>query len=468
MGKEVKSVAVKDRINKYDQQMKRKLVELGQSNKEYRHILQYLEGEIKQSTTMCKFDYSLMCFKNDGVYQLNKAIEEIYGVSQSKSESTPSGDDAKIQTVDIQLADGTRLKVPYGKIDLPEAGKGANIDINYSNSNNTLIIQGCCEYRFSSMIDDIVERTQILLNSNSIYKNQAIELSDNCVPKIMDLSDIDKEFMVLSSRTEYDLQPLNSRLLHPDRCIEKGISLKYGCLMEGPYGTGKTLLAFKLAKNAIDNGWVFMYLKSPELLAQTLRLAKTLDKNGHGVVIFVEDIDQVTRGNRDTAMQDILNTLDGGDTKQMNVISLFTTNHIELIEPTFLRGKRIGSIISLGFLDAVTAEKFVNETFSKDGYVVDKEGIDEVYKLIEKSDIAPAFMAEITESVKSHMILTDENIVKAEYLRNSVKSYLHQVVLSRKKDMSETDESKLAASMRSIITSELKPIMERVDQYFQD
>lgn len=66
------------------------------------------------------------------------------------------------------------------------------------------------------------------------------------------------------------------------------------------------------------------------------------------------------------------------------------------------------------------------------------------------------------------MILTDENTVKAEYLRNSVKSYLHQGVLSRKKDMSETDESKLAASMRSIITSELKPIMERVDQYFQD
>ena len=58
-------------------------------------------------------------------------------------------------------------------------------------------------------------------------------------------------------------------------------------------------------------------------------------------------------------MQDILNTLDGGDTKQMNVISLFTTNHIELIEPTFLRGKRIGSIISLGFLDAKTAKKFV-------------------------------------------------------------------------------------------------------------
>ena len=60
---------------------------------------------------MCTFDYSILCFKNDGVYQLNKAIEEIYGVSKGKTESTPSGEDTKIQTVDVQLADGTRLKV---------------------------------------------------------------------------------------------------------------------------------------------------------------------------------------------------------------------------------------------------------------------------------------------------------------------------------------------------------------------
>jgi ATP-dependent 26S proteasome regulatory subunit len=121
--------------------------------------------------------------------------------------------------------------------------------------------------------------------------------------------------------------------------------------------TGKTLLAFKLAKEAIGNGWSFIYLKSPELLAETLRMCKTLDQNGHGIIVFTEDVDQVTRGNRDGALQDILNTLDGGDTKDMNVIALFTTNHIELIEPTFLRGKRIGSIISMPMLNAATAKK---------------------------------------------------------------------------------------------------------------
>jgi len=288
----------------------------------------------------------------------------------------------------------------------------------------------------------------------------------------MNLSEIDKEFMVLSEQTEYELQPLRSRLLHPAKCVEKGISLKYGCLMEGPYGTGKTLLAFKLAKDAIDNGWVFIYLKDPALLAQTLRLSKVIDKNGNGVVVFVEDIDQVTRGNRDTAMQDILNTLDGGDTKQMNVISLFTTNHIELIEPTFLRGKRIGSIISLGFLDSKTAKKFVDFTFKKDGYTINDEGMEEVYATIEKSNIAPAFMAEITESVKSNMIITDDNVLKSSYLKNSVNSYLRQVELSRKKDMSETEDMKLSSSLKAVVTNDvmlkLQPFIEKVTNYIEE
>lgn len=224
---------VQQRINKYEDLQKNKLVQLGQSKKSYRDILSYLEGEIKQSTQMSKFKYEILCFKNDGVYQLNKAIEEIYGVSQSKTDSTPSGGQESMETVDIQLSDGSRCKVPYGTISLPDAGEGAHIKIQYSPVNNLLYITGCCEFRFSSMIDDIVERTKELLTTQSIYKNQAIELNDDYTPKILNLSDIDSEFMVLSEETEYDLQPLQSRLLHPEKCIAKGISLKYGCLMEG-------------------------------------------------------------------------------------------------------------------------------------------------------------------------------------------------------------------------------------------
>ncbi len=215
--------------------------------------------------------------------------------------------------------------------------------------------------------------------------------------------------------------------------------------------TGKTLLAFKKAKEAIENGWIFIYLKDPTLLSKVLRLAKVIDKNGKGVLIFVEDIDQVTRGSRNAALQDILNTLDGGDTKDMNVITIFTTNHLELIEPTFLRGKRIGSIISLGFLNKKTAKEFIETAFLKDNYVIEYEGLDPVLDLIAESDIAPAFMAEIVETIKSNLILTDENVVKPEYIRSSVLSYLRQVQLSRKKDTTETVENKFYNAYLNLI-----------------
>ena len=147
----------------------------------------------------------------------------------------------------------------------------------------------------------------------------------------------------------------------------------------------------------------------------------------------------------------ILNTLDGGDTKDMNVITIFTTNHLELIEPTFLRGKRIGSIISLGFLNKKTAKEFMETAFLKDNYVIEYEGLDPVLDLIAESDIAPAFMAEIVETIKSNLILTDENVVKPEYIRSSVLSYLRQVQLSRKKDTTETVENKFYNAYLNLI-----------------
>lgn len=209
-------------------------------------------------------------------------------------------------------------------------------------------------------------------------------------------------------------------------------------------------MAFKeIAAKAIKNNWTFIYLKDPSLLARTLKLSKTLDKNGNGVVVFVEDIDQVTKGNRDAAMQDILNTLDGGDTKQMNVIAVFTTNHIEQIEPTFLRGKRIGSIISLGYLDAPTAKLFLQTTFAEN-YTLEEEGLDELCNYIASKNIAPAFMAEITESVKTNMVFEDTNDIKLEYIRLSVENYLRQVNLSQTKDLTETPQVKLANAFTEV------------------
>ena len=161
-------------------------------------------------------------------------------------------------------------------------------------------------------------------------------------------------------------------------------------------------------------------------------------------------------------MQDILNTLDGGDTKQMNVIALFTTNHLDQIEPTFLRGKRIGSIVSMGYLDAATAKLFLQETFSEK-YNLEEEGLDEICEYIASKNIAPAFMAEITESVKTNMVFEDHNEIKIEYIKSSVDNYIRQVNLSQTKDLSETPQLKLANALTEVLFNS-----EKADKFKTD
>lgn len=465
------SSAIKARTRSFEDEQKQKIVKVCQSDMKYADTLAYIENEIAQSKKMSNFRYQIRCWRSDGAYQLNRAITEIFGVAKAAANQQPSGGESPIETLDVVLADGTRTKVPYGTISMEELGEDSQITIAYDTKKHLLDVKGTCMYKFQSLIDDIIARTKELLSTDSIYKNQVLEISDINEPQILKLDGIEDQLMILSDKTEFELQPLRSRILHPDKCIAKGIPLKYGTLLEGKYGTGKTLLAFKLALDAIKNNWAFIYLKDPKALAETLRMCKVIDKSGHGVVVFVEDIDQVTRGERDAQLQDILNTLDGGDTKDLNVITLFTTNHIELIEPTFLRGKRIGSIITMDCLDAKTAEKFVQASFPESEYTLEGD-FAPVYKYIAQADIAPAFMAEIVEATKSKLIFLESSVVKPMHIQSSVESYQRQVQLAQKKDMSETPEERLVKALREVLgvteLSKIEPILRMMEHNWDE
>lgn len=447
------SAVIQEKAHSFEEEQKAKIISVCSSKMKYADVLNFIENEIEQSKRMSTFRYRLRCWRSDGAYQLNRAITEVFGVAKAKQDSQPSGGESPIETLDIVLADGSRTKVPYGTIDMSDLGEGSSISISYDGERHQLEVKGKCQYRFQSLMDDIITRTKELLATDSIYKNQILEITDINEPKIMKLDGIEKQLMVLSQKTEFELQPLRSRIFYPEKCLQKGIPLKYGCLLEGKYGTGKTLYAFKLAKDAVAHNWAFIYLKNPEILAEVLRMCQVIDRSGYGVVVFVEDIDQVTRGSRDAKLQDILNTLDGGDTKDLNVITLFTTNHIELIEPTFLRGKRIGSVITMDCLDAETAEKFIKASFTKEeGYVLDGD-FTEVYKYIESAGIAPAFMAEIVESTKSKLIFIDDNKVTPFHIKTSVESYQRQVALAQKKDVTETPSERLVKALRETLST---------------
>lgn len=231
--------ALKKKINSFEEQQKERIINACKSSMKYAEVLKFIKNEIEQSEKDITIDYTIRCWKADGAYQFNKAVEEIFGVSVAKEDKSPSGNNT-ITTIDVVLADGTRKKVPFGDIALEELGEGSHIEMNYDSDEHELYITGKCKFKYQSLIDDIIERTKEFLSKESIYKRQALEISDiDEEPKILNLNGIDSQLMVLSKKTEYELQPLKSRILFPEKCRQKGIPLKYGCLLEGKYGTGK-------------------------------------------------------------------------------------------------------------------------------------------------------------------------------------------------------------------------------------
>jgi transitional endoplasmic reticulum ATPase len=64
-------------------------------------------------------------------------------------------------------------------------------------------------------------------------------------------------------------------------------------------------------------------------------------------VLFCEDIDRVTDGERDAEVDDILNIIDGIDSKSSHLIIVLTTNKLGSIEPAMLRPGRLDAVINV-------------------------------------------------------------------------------------------------------------------------
>lgn len=236
---------IRNKNNKWEQEQKKKFAKMCESDASYSDIMEFVINEDEQNHKMSRINHRIRCFKADGAYQLHQAIEAVFGTVTAQGEKGMSSD-GSVTTIPIELADGTKIKVPFGDISLEGLGEGSCISINYDEKRHELVVTGKCQVRYQSLIDDIILATMEGLETNSIFKGQALEIADINDPKIMDLSSMDKQLMVLSRKTEYDLRPIYARINSPQRCIDKGIPLKFGALLEGSYGTGKLHLAMQL------------------------------------------------------------------------------------------------------------------------------------------------------------------------------------------------------------------------------
>ena len=165
---------------------------------------------------------------------------------------------------------------------------------------------------------------------------------------------------------------------------ENNLPNHFGILLHGAAGGGKSSLAQAIADYAhaqlyVMNGDQIRYL--PRILAREV-CQRPMTPDIYRVLL-IEDIDSgvfsLNRDNwkpdksksTDTAVMDILsnvgiatilNSIDGFGSPT-NIIYIFTTNHIEMLDPALIRPGRCDIVMELGYVCAETLTQFLKKHF---------------------------------------------------------------------------------------------------------
>jgi len=304
-------------------------------------------------------------FPLEGALALAKALARTFGFTSNVP--TPSFFGERPPTmVGVEVAVGRTEQVPLGRIEVP-AWEGGYVQTGFETKDGRLIFSfsGEVRQRFKDQVRELAQLTRKIVREESIYRGQAIrvkfpddveESSPSDCPTFIDVAGVREEELIFGAEVRRAVNTsLFTPIEHTERCRRFKIPLKRGVLLEGPYGTGKTLTAYVSAKKAVENGWTFIYLSSVSELETAIHFAK----NYQPALIFAEDIDRVMDGERDEDMDKILNTIDGVDTKDMELIVCLTTNHVDHIEPAMMRPGRLDAVITVHPPDAKAAIELV-------------------------------------------------------------------------------------------------------------
>lgn len=416
----------------------------------YKDAREWLIRQEQAEESVIRVHTNVQCFPFDGMISLARAMEETYGYIEAEMQGF-FGPQPPVH-VKVQKADGTYANAILGMIRCPK-WEGGYIEAKIDGASVNL--RGEIKKKFEGEINAILDLTKHYINTTSIYRGQAIFMDlgwmdgerdfdvVNDSPKFIKVSDAK---LILNPVVETELNTSAFMLIERTQaCRANGISLKHGILLQGTFGTGKTMTAKATAKKAVENGWTFIYLRRAEDLSNGLRLAKMYAP----AVVFAEDIDTAVN-ERNADMNTILNTLDGIDTKDTPVITMLTTNNVESIDQSFLRAGRIDTVIHYTPPDGPTAARFVREIGS--GLL----GADVDFAAVGNAlnGLVAAFIAEALSKAKRYAIYRTGNsditgqITTEDLLRAAAVVQLHAAMMKPKKF---TEEENVVNSLRTVL-----------------
>lgn len=339
----------------------------------------------------------------DGAAAFQRALYRVFGTSGlGKATQTMFG---KIppRLVSVQVGPNETLQVPWGEVKLPtlnaEFYLGSDVDEEYG---VLFVIQVTAPRKYRARIEALFDVVQNELEERSIYRGKAFNGAET--PEFLDLSWVHENKIVYSEDT---LAQLNanvwSLIEYTEEMRALGMPMKRAVLLEGPFGTGKTLAGALTAKKAQANGWTFILARpGKDDLFEVLNTAKLYAP----AVVQFEDVDVVARGGSDEQIAQLLDALDGIGNKGNGVVALFTTNYVDKIQKAVMRPGRIDSIIHIGKLDRPGVEKLIKSVV--DNRILGDVDYDVIYSHV--TDFLPAFVKEAVDRAVRYSLSRNKGV----------------------------------------------------------
>jgi transitional endoplasmic reticulum ATPase len=359
---------------------------------------------------------------------------------------------------------GEILQVPFGAYQLPGFSAPITTAFDYVGGQWGMSIKASLKAKDRDAIRAIVTAVETELRSNSIYRGKALILKTNEYgevegqpePEFMSTTKIDPSRLILPATIAHLVEvALFTPVRKTEACVKHDIPLKRTVTLAGPYGTGKTLCAYATAKYCVENGWTFVMVDRPEGLKAALEFARQFEP----AVVFAEDIDRVTE-HRDTAANDLLNTIDGILAKDSRVMTVLTTNHIEKVQKAMLRPGRMDAIVNFVAPDAEAAQKLIR-LFA--GKLLKKGASLERLGEIVAGHI-PATLREIVERSKLGMISRGDTAITEHDLIVAAESMkAHADLIAEHKVASVSAEEAAGRALKNLMNGHHQDI-KRIDQ----
>lgn len=300
----------------------------------------------------------------DGAAAFDRTMKAVFGSTGiGKAQYDMFGGRHSPELRTVANGHGSTVQVPWGEVRLSALDATFSTGASRDSERGLLFCLAVeAPRKHRRRIEGFFEAVDRELREHSIYRGQAITGAEE--PGFLNVNTVDPSTVVYSADVMTQLNANLWALLDYTALMrERGMPLKRAVLVEGPYGTGKTLAGALTAQRAVANGWTYVLCRpGVDDLMDTLRTAQLYAP----AVVWFEDVDTVGSGGSTMYISRLLDALDGVTAKGAEVVAGFTTNHVDKLQKGLLRPGRIDSVIHIGELDAAGVEKLIKVVIPAD------------------------------------------------------------------------------------------------------